>query len=71
MSKKQFLLTRSTKGIVTFQYGKYIESFDVEVVGIYETYERIKWAAITAGLTLTEETMEQLTQEARGLLEHR
>lgn len=66
---KKYQLTRTKNGVVTFKFEGYIESFDVQVLGVYETYERIRWAAITAGITLTEVSMEQLLLEARGLLE--
>jgi len=55
--------------VVTFKYGRYVESFDVEMLGAYETYERIRYAAITAGLSLNDETMAELLREAKGLLD--
>ena len=35
--------------VVTFKCGRYVESVDVEVLGMVETWERLKWAAITCG----------------------
>lgn len=57
----------SHNGTVTFRYGRYVESFDIRDLGFLQTYERIKFAAITAGLPLTEQTLEDLFREVKGL----
>lgn len=67
--RQTFTLRRTRDGVVTFKYGRYVESFDVEMLGAYETYERIRYAAITAGLSLNDETMAELLREAKGLLD--
>jgi hypothetical protein len=54
--------------VVTFRYNRYVESFDISLLGMYETYERVKYAALTAGLPLNETTLEQLLREVRGLV---
>ena len=69
MSRKTFSLRRLRSGVVVFRYGSYIESFDVEVIGPLQTYERNKWAAITAGLQLNQDTLDDLMREAKGLIE--
>jgi hypothetical protein len=67
MGKVNYHITERNK-VVTFRYGRYIESFDIQDLGVYETYERVKYAAITAGLKLSEDTLEKLLREVRGLL---
>jgi hypothetical protein len=34
-----------------------------------QTYEALKWAAVTAGIPLEEDTLMELFREARGLKE--
>lgn len=65
--KATITLRRNRDGTVTFKYGRYVESFDVEGKGLYETYEAIKWIAVTAGISLSESDLQDLYQEARGL----
>ena len=65
MTSVSYTLTRKGS-VVTFKCGKYIESFDVEMLGWYETYERVKYAAITAGVSLNEDTIEKLMKEVRN-----
>jgi hypothetical protein len=66
MTKLVYTITNH-QGVVTFKYGRYVESFDIRDLGFLQTYERIKFAAITAGLPLTEETLEDLFREVKGL----
>ncbi len=64
--RRSYSLRRSGH-VVTFKAGRYIEAFDVSVLGIFDTAERIKWAAITCGIRLNEQTLHDLLLEARGL----
>ena len=65
--KTTFTLRRNRDGTATFRYGRYVEHIDPRHLGLMQTYEAIKYAAITAGLPLTEETLLDLMQTARGL----
>jgi hypothetical protein len=56
------------KGVVTFTYGRYVESFDIRGLGMYEVYERIRFAALTAGLPLSQDSLEQLLREVKRLV---
>jgi hypothetical protein len=67
MARRTFTLRR-TGSTVVFKSGDYVESFDVEVLGAYQTWERIKWAAFTSGVSLSDVVLEELLLEARGLL---
>jgi hypothetical protein len=66
MAEVHYSIT-SHNGTVTFRYGKYVESFDIRDLGFLQTYERIKFAAITAGLPLNEDTLQDLFREIKGL----
>lgn len=65
--KRSFTLRRNSDGTVTFRSGKYIEHFDPREKGLMETYEHIRIAAVTAGLSLSQPLLEELLHEARGL----
>jgi hypothetical protein len=65
--KKVVSLRRYADGTVEFRAGSYRETIDAANLGDWETYEWIKWAAITAGISLTEEYLEELFREARGM----
>jgi len=67
MAKQVFTLRRNRDGTVTFKTGRYRESFDARDKGLYETYEYIKMLAVTAGMSLSQELLEDLLREARGL----
>ena len=67
MAKKSFILRRNKDGTVTFRSGRYVEHFDPRDKGLLQTYDCIKFAAVTAGISLTQETLEDLMREARGL----
>jgi len=67
VSKKSFTLRRNKDGTVTFRCGRYVESFDARDKGLLETYEYIRVAAVTAGLSLSEESLADLMREVRGL----
>ena len=67
--KASIVLRRNKDGTATFRYGRYVESFDVEGKGLYETYEAIKWIAITAGIELSDGVLEEFFREARGLVD--
>jgi hypothetical protein len=58
---------RHVDGTVTFKFGRYIEHIDMRHLGLFESYEALKYAAITAGLSLSEEPLEELFRIARGL----
>jgi hypothetical protein len=65
--KAQVVLRRNADGTATFKYGKYRESFEVVNKGYVETYEAIKYAAITAGIVLSEEILDEFLHEAKQL----
>lgn len=65
--RQTFTLTRHKDGTVTFKFGRYIEHFIVSDKTYVETYEYIKWTAITAGLQLNQETLEDLLRRVRNL----
>lgn len=65
--KRSFTVRRHVDGTVTFKSERYIEHIDVRHLGLLETYEALKYAAITAGLSLNEHTLEELFRLARGL----
>jgi hypothetical protein len=61
MAKKTFTLRSNADGTITFRYDRYVEHFERK--GPFDTYENIKWAAISAGINLDEHTLTQLYQE--------
>lgn len=65
MARESFKLDNKN-GTVTFKYGSFVESFDIEFLGPYDTFERIRYAAITAGISLSDETLEQLLREVKN-----
>lgn len=65
--KKTFTIRRNKDETITFRYGGYVEHLGIEGKGMLQIYEGIKYAAITAGLSLTEETLEELLRESQGL----
>lgn len=74
MAKKSFSVRRNADGTVTFKTRKpngrwYYEHIDVQHKGMLETYDAIRYAAVTAGLSLSEPLLEDLLREARGLKE--
>lgn len=66
MAMARYSITERDK-VVTFRYRGYVESFDISNLGMYETYERVKYAALTAGLRLDHSTLEKLLREVRRL----
>jgi hypothetical protein len=66
MGKVNYTL-RARNGVVTFKTGRYVESFDIRDLSIYESWERIRFAALTAGITLNEDTVTKLLREVKGL----
>lgn len=69
MSRKTVSLRRNADGTATFRYEGYVQHVDVANLGLLETYEHVKFAAICAGLQLSEETLDELFRAARGLVE--
>jgi hypothetical protein len=67
--KKSIVLRRNRDGTVTFRSGRYVEHIDVRMLGMLETYEAIRYAAVTAGVSLTDDLLAELLREARNLKE--
>jgi hypothetical protein len=72
MTRKSFILRRNADGTVTFKTRKpngrwYVEHFSTDDKGLLQTYEYIKAAAVTAGISLSEPLLEELLREAQGL----
>lgn len=71
--KRDFTLRRNADGTATFRTRnpdtgrRYIEHLDPRLEGPFTTFERIKWAARTANLNLSDDLVEDLMREARGL----
>lgn len=66
-ARKSFIFRRNADGTVTFRVGRYIEHIDASNMGSVELYDRLQYAAITANLPLTEKTLMELWEEAKGL----
>jgi hypothetical protein len=49
---------------ITIYIDRYVASFNAEFMDKSDVYEAIKWEAITANVTLNEETLIRLTQDA-------
>jgi hypothetical protein len=62
-------LRANADGTATFRFGNYVEHFDAANLGLLETYERCRYAAVAAGLSLTPERLEELMRAAKGLEE--
>lgn len=67
MSRRNYSLRVNRDGTVTFKSGRYVEHIDIRWIGYLETYERLKLAALSAGFSLSQSTLEELLKEARGL----
>ncbi len=67
MARRNYTLRVHKDGTITFKSGRYVEHIDIRFIGYLETYERLKIAALTAGFSLKESTLEELLKEARGL----
>lgn len=70
--RHDFTLRPNADGTATFRARRpdgrrYVEHFDVRDKGLVETYEAIRWSAVTAGLPLGEDMLEDLMREVRGL----
>jgi hypothetical protein len=70
--KRTLSVRRNRDGTVTLRAAlpdgrKYVEHFDVESKGLLETFESVRFAALTAGLHLSDRSLEDLLREARGL----
>lgn len=48
---------------ITVRVGRYSESFDTSLMERAEAYDRIKWAAITAGATLNDISVLEILRE--------
>jgi hypothetical protein len=58
---------RFADGNAEFRAGRYRQIIPVKDLGMVETYEAIKWAAIVGGIYLEEEHLEELFRQARGM----
>jgi hypothetical protein len=67
LTKKTFTIRRNKDGTVTFRTKTFVEHFDGRDKGMLETYEYIKTLAVTAGISLNQETLEELLRDVRGL----
>lgn len=67
MATKTFNIRRNRDGTITFRFGRYVEHIGIEGKGFLQIYESIKYAAITAGLSLTDSHVEELLREVQGL----
>lgn len=67
MARKTFTIKRHGDGTVTFRSGRYVENIDIRYKGMLETYEAIKYAAISAHIVLNQDTLEEVLREAKGL----
>lgn len=58
-------IVRVTKAgkTITVRIDRYTESFDTTMMSRSEAYDRIRWAAITAGAPLNEETVIRILRE--------
>lgn len=65
--KKVFTLRRNNDGTVTFRSGRYVEHIDVSTKGLMETYDALKYAAICAEVPVSDDILEDLMREAKGL----
>jgi hypothetical protein len=74
MARQSFIVRRNADGTATFRVRRenrsdYIEHFDPRIQGPVQTWEQLKWAAVTAGFGLSDDMLEQLMREVRGLTE--
>ena len=69
MARKTLDVRRNKDNTVTVRFGDYVEHFDISTKGMYETYEYIKYAMISAGLSPDGETLEELLREVKQLTE--
>lgn len=72
MASIDLRVTRNADGTATFRTighnGRpYVEHIDTRDLGMFQTYERLKYAAITAGMSLSEQTLHDLFRIAKGL----
>jgi hypothetical protein len=62
--KRSYSLRLNKDGTITFRSGTYIEHFEMQ--GLTETYDRVKYAAVCADISLNEATLERDLKELLG-----
>lgn len=67
--KKEIEVKRYKDGTARVKIGRYVEVIDARNLSLYETYDAVRWAAITGGMPLNDETAEEMMRVARGLKE--
>jgi hypothetical protein len=65
--RKEIEVKRYKDGTARVRIGRYVEIIEVANLSLYETFDAIRWAAITGGLPINDETAEEMMRVARGL----
>lgn len=65
--RKQLRVTRNKDGSLTVKVNRYIESVDPRHLSRDELVDRVKWIAVTGGLSLEQETVRDMLR-ANGML---
>jgi len=70
VARKTLVLRKNKDGTVTLRCPEthYVEHIDVSNKGFMETYDAVRFAAITAGFHPTDEDLQELFREAKGLI---
>jgi phosphoribosylformylglycinamidine (FGAM) synthase-like amidotransferase family enzyme len=55
MAQRTLSVRKNADETVTIKANNYVESVDISVKSVFEKYEAVRWAIITAGFSYTDE----------------
>jgi len=66
MAKLDIKVRKNADGTATIRVGRYVEHLDAHLSPM-EAFDAVKWALVTAGVPLSDDTTEEIWRIARGL----
>lgn len=67
MAKQTIKVRRNADGTATVRIGRYVEHLMAQYMSPYELYEALRYACITAGIPVSDETTTELYRIVREI----